>query len=84
MPPSQTNVASGWVVDTISWATRTNRSGPLRGCADATSAESIVIVVSHREALLRRCNRFLVLEHGRVVAQGDAAAVDLAGRIGQP
>ena len=48
------------------------------------SAESIVIVVSHREALLRRCNRFLVLEHGRVVAQGDAADVDLAGRLGQP
>jgi ATP-binding cassette subfamily B protein len=47
------------------------------------SPESIVIVVSHREALLRRCNRFLVLEHGRVVAQGDAADVDLAGRLRQ-
>jgi ATP-binding cassette subfamily B protein len=45
------------------------------------SSESIVIVVSHREALLRRCNRFLVLEQGRVVAQGGAADVDLAARM---
>ena len=50
----------------------------------ASSAESIVIVVSHREALLRRCNRFLVLEHGRVVGHGSAIDVDLAGRLRQP
>jgi ABC-type bacteriocin/lantibiotic exporter with double-glycine peptidase domain len=42
---------------------------------------SIVVVASHRPALLGRCNHFVVLEHGRVVAQGDAAAVDLAGRV---
>lgn len=42
---------------------------------------SIVVVASHRPALLGRCNRFVVLEHGRVVAQGDAAEVDLAGRV---
>ncbi|MEQ1787451.1 MAG: ABC transporter ATP-binding protein [Acidimicrobiales bacterium] len=45
-------------------------------------AESIVIVVSHRKALLGRCNRFLVLEHGRLVHQGTAAEVDLDGRVG--
>jgi len=44
--------------------------------------ESIVIVVSHRRALLGRCNRFLVLEHGRVVARGGPDDVDLAGRVG--
>jgi len=42
---------------------------------------SIVIVVSHRKALLGRCSRFLVLEHGHVVAHGDATDVDLAGRV---
>ena len=45
-------------------------------------SESIVIVVSHRRALLGRCNRFLVLEHGRVVARGGPDDVDLAGRVG--
>ena len=44
--------------------------------------ESIVIVVSHRRALLGRCNRFLVLEHGRVVAKGGPEDVDLPGRVG--
>ncbi|MSO86150.1 MAG: ABC transporter ATP-binding protein [Acidimicrobiia bacterium] len=46
------------------------------------SPTSIVIVVSHRDALIRRCNRFIVLEHGRVVAQGDASEVDLVARLG--
>jgi ABC-type multidrug transport system fused ATPase/permease subunit len=45
-------------------------------------AESIVIVVSHRRALLGRCNRFLVLEHGEVVAMGDASQVELSRRVG--
>jgi ATP-binding cassette subfamily B protein len=44
--------------------------------------ETIVIVVSHRRALLGRCNRFVVLEHGRVVARGGPDDVDLAGRVG--
>ena len=44
--------------------------------------ETIVIVVSHRQALLGRCNRFVVLEHGRVVARGGPDDVDLAGRVG--
>ncbi len=46
------------------------------------SPDAIVIVVSHRRALLSRCNRFLVLEHGRVVARGGPDDVDLAGRVG--
>jgi ABC-type multidrug transport system fused ATPase/permease subunit len=46
------------------------------------SPDAIVIVVSHRRALLSRCNRFLALEHGRVVAHGGAEDVDLAGRVG--
>jgi ATP-binding cassette subfamily B protein len=46
------------------------------------SSEAIVIVVSHRHALLSRCNRFLVLEHGQVVARGGAQEVDLVGRMG--
>ena len=44
--------------------------------------DAIVIVVSHRRALLGRCNRFVVLEHGAVVARGGADEVDLAGRVG--
>ena len=44
--------------------------------------DAIVIVVSHRRALLGRCNRFVVLEHGEVVARGGAEEVDLAGRVG--
>mgnify|MGYP001221117833 CR=1 FL=1 len=43
--------------------------------------QSIVVVASHRPALLGRCTRFVVLDQGRVVAQGDASAVDLAARI---
>jgi ATP-binding cassette subfamily B protein len=45
------------------------------------SSDAIVIVVSHRRALLRRCNRFIVLEQGRVIASGDAEDVDLVGRV---
>lgn len=50
----------------------------LLGIPDGT----IVVVVSHRRALLGRCNRFVVLEHGRLVAEGDAEAIDLARRVG--
>ena len=32
--------------------------------------DSIVIVASHRPGLLAHCNRFVVVERGRIVAQG--------------
>jgi ABC-type multidrug transport system fused ATPase/permease subunit len=45
------------------------------------SPSSIVIVVSHRRALLDRCTRFIALERGRVVQQGSASEVELATRL---
>ena len=43
--------------------------------------DDIVIVVSHRRALLGRCNRFVALEQGRVVRYGSAEDVDLEARM---
>lgn len=48
----------------------------------ALPPESIVIVVSHRPTLLGRCERFLVIEDGRVAADGPRADVPVERYIG--
>lgn len=48
----------------------------------ALGHDTIVIVVSHRRTLLQHCSRFLAIEHGRVVSQGQASEVDLARYVG--
>lgn len=45
--------------------------------------DSIVIVVSHRPAMLARCHRFVALEGGRIVAAGDAADVGVDRYVGR-
>ena len=44
--------------------------------------EAIVIVVSHRPTLLGHCERFLVIEDGRVVADGARAEVPVERYVG--
>lgn len=44
--------------------------------------DAIVVVVSHRPSLLGRCERFLVIEDGRVVADGPRAEVPVERYIG--
>jgi ABC-type bacteriocin/lantibiotic exporter with double-glycine peptidase domain len=36
----------------------------------SVTADTIVIIASHRPGLLAHCNRFVVLERGTIVAQG--------------
>jgi ABC-type multidrug transport system fused ATPase/permease subunit len=44
--------------------------------------DTIVIVVSHRPTLLGRCNRFVVVEAGEIVAAGTREEVDVARYVG--
>lgn len=46
-------------------------------------SDAIVIVVSHRPTLLGRCNRFLVVESGRIVAEGLADDVRVERYVGE-
>jgi ATP-binding cassette, subfamily B, bacterial len=48
----------------------------------ALPPESIVIVVSHRPTLLGRCERFVVIEDGRIVADGTRDEVSVERYIG--
>jgi ABC-type multidrug transport system fused ATPase/permease subunit len=48
----------------------------------ALPPEAIVIVVSHRPTLLGHCQRFLIIEDGRIVADGPRAEVPVERYIG--
>lgn len=49
----------------------------------AMPGDAIVIVVSHRPTLLGRCNRFLVIEDGRVIADGTRDEVPVERYVGR-
>ena len=44
--------------------------------------DAIVIVVSHRPTLIGHCDRFVVIEDGRIVAEGDRDEVSLERYVG--
>jgi ABC-type bacteriocin/lantibiotic exporter with double-glycine peptidase domain len=46
-------------------------------------AETIVIVVSHRPALLEHCTRFVAIEGGRVVSSGSYEDVRVGSFVGE-
>ena len=48
----------------------------------ALGQDAIVIVVSHRPTLLNRCNRFLIVEDGRVVADGNREDLPVERYVG--
>jgi ATP-binding cassette, subfamily B, bacterial len=48
----------------------------------ALGDDAIVVVVSHRAALLSRCNRFVAVEDGRVVAHGGRHEVGIERFVG--
>lgn len=48
----------------------------------ALGPDAIVIVVSHRPTLLGHCNRFLVIEDGRIVADGSRDEVPVERYVG--
>ena len=50
----------------------------IEAAIESLPSETIVVVVSHRASLLRRCDRFYAIEDGQVVATGSADDIDLA------
>lgn len=46
-------------------------------------SEAIVIVISHRPTLLGRCNRFVVVESGRIAAEGGGSDAMIERYVGE-
>ncbi len=57
-------------------------SSAVEAALQKLSSDTIVVVVSHRRNLLSRCNRFIRLEQGVVVAEGSALQVGLDELVG--
>ena len=58
-------------------------SSAVEAASDDLSPHTLVVVVSHRRNLLDRCDRFVRLEHGAIVAEGDAEQVKLDELVGR-